>query len=358
MKLFSCQNCAQILFFENTYCERCKHALGYWPDANELYTLKSEDDGLRTFTHGERRFKFCANAAYNVCNWLVPEDSPETMCAACSHNRVIPELSNAENRLAWRKIEAAKHRLFYTLFRLNLAQTQNMRFAAEPLHFQFLDDSPGALEKVLTGHDNGVITIALKEADDAEREQRRQAMGEPYRTLLGHFRHEVGHYFWDRLVRDGGWLEACREIFGDDSQDYEVALRLHYEKGAPTDWQANFVSAYATSHPWEDFAETWAHYLHIIDTLEMAAAFNLQLAPAIDKDKEFHVDHAVDPYDPGSIEPLIRVWLPVTTALNTLNKTLGKDDLYPFVLSPPVVRKLDFIHRLVHSSVGDVARQR
>ncbi len=184
MKLFSCQSCAQILFFENVKCERCQHRLGYWPDTNELLALDPEGESFRTLGAKPRRFKFCANARYGVCNWLVPAESSETMCAACSHNRVIPEQSSDANRIAWRKIESAKHRLFYTLFRLGLAQTQNMRFAAEPLFFQFLDDGPDPRVKVLTGHDNGIITIALKEADDAEREQRRKAMGEPYRTLL------------------------------------------------------------------------------------------------------------------------------------------------------------------------------
>ena len=351
MKLFSCQHCSQILFFENTRCERCMHTLGYWPDTNVLSALEPDGDAFRALGVEDRRFKLCANAAHNVCNWLIPAESADTMCAACSHNRVIPELNSKEHRLAWRKIEDAKHRLFYTLFRLNLAQTQNMRFASEPLIFKFMDDAPNTNEHVMTGHDEGVITIALKEADDAERESRRKAMGEPYRTLLGHFRHEVGHYFWDRLVRDGGRLDECRSLFGDDRQDYEAALKLHYQNGPPLDWQSRFVSTYATCHPWEDFAETWAHYLHIIDTLEMAAAFNLQLSPDIDKDGEFRVNHNVDPYNVLTMQPMIEVWLPVTTALNTFNKTLGKDDLYPFILSPPVVHKLDFIHSLVHTSV-------
>ncbi len=351
MKLFSCQQCAQILFFENVRCERCEHALGYWPDANVLSALEPEGDVWRALGIDDRRFKLCANAKYDVCNWLVPAESPDAMCAACAHNRVIPELGSDAHRLAWRKIEVAKHRLFYTLFKLKLAQTQNMLFAAEPLVFKFLDDAPDAGQKVMTGHEDGVITIALSEADDAEREQRRKAMGEPYRTLLGHFRHEVGHYIWDRLVRDGHRLDACRDVFGDDRQDYQAALARHYKEGPPLDWQANFVSAYSTCHPWEDFAETWAHYLHIVDTLEMAGALNLQLSPAIDKDGEFQVKQTVDSYAAGSIQPLIDVWLPVTTALNTLSQTMGKDDLYPFVLSPPVVRKLDFIHDLVHASV-------
>ena len=192
-----------------------------------------------------------------------------------------------------------------------------------------------------------MITIALSEADDAEREKRRKLMNEPYRTLIGHCRHEVGHYFWDKLVRDCGHLDECRAVFGDDREDYQEALKRHYQHGAPVDWQQNYVSAYATCHPWEDFAETWAHYLHIVDMLEMAMAYDLRLAPSVDKDGEFNVNYEADPYDAPDIQSLIKVWLPVSTALNTFNRTMGKDELYPFILSPGVIHKLGFMHKLL-----------
>jgi hypothetical protein len=179
-------------------------------------------------------------------------------------------------------------------------------------------------------------------------------MGEPYRTLLGHFRHEIGHFFWDRLVRDGGRLTECRAVFGNDAEDYQSALKRHYERGAPTDWQENYVSAYATSHAWEDFAETWAHYLHIVDTLEMAQAYNLQLSPAVDRDGEFAVAYGIDPYDTLDVQSLIDVWLPVSTALNSMSRTMGREELYPFVLSPHVIHKLGFIHALMRDAVREV----
>lgn len=358
MRLFSCQACSQILFFENTRCERCKRTLGYWPQSETLSALDAAPDSTGNIWTAlgvrDRTVRLCANSRFGVCNWLVDAASDETMCGACRHNRVIPELSEAGHHLAWWKIEAAKHRLFYSLYKLGLLQTVDTISGAEPLTFQFMADrSDNEDQKVMTGHDDGVITIALSEADDAEREQRRKQMGEPYRTLLGHFRHEVGHYFWDRLVRDGGKLAACREIFGDDTLDYQDALKRHYQKGAPQDWQQNYVSAYATMHPWEDFAETWAHYLHIIDTLEMARAYNLQLAPLVDKDGEFRVTLSDDPYTSGSIDHLIATWLPVSTALNSMNKTMGKDELYPFVLSPGVIKKLGFMRQLIQEA-GEV----
>ena len=356
MRLFSCQHCGQILYFENIRCERCGHRLGFCADTQSLHALdpvpESAGDVWVALGADRRRFRFCANAAHDVCNWLVDASSDQAFCPACRHNRVIPELGDAGNRLAWRKIEQAKHRLFYTLHRLGLAQAVDIDAPQEPLVFQFLADFPNVEgQKVMTGHDNGVVTIALSEADDAEREQRRKMMGEPYRTLLGHFRHEVGHYFWDRLVRDGGKLAECRAVFGNDEEDYQGALQRHYLQGAPLDWQDHYVSTYATAHAWEDFAETWAHYLHIVDTLEMAKAYDLRLAPSVDRDNEFAVDYGIDPDNVADIQSLINVWLPVSTALNSLNRTMGKDELYPFVLSPAVIEKLGFVHRLVRDAV-------
>ena len=202
----------------------------------------------------------------------------------------------------------------------------------------------------MTGHDNGLITLALEEADDAEREKRRTLMHEPYRTLLGHFRHEVGHYFWDLLVRDGGLTEDCRKIFGDERADYGAALQAYYTNGAPPNWRDSFISAYATSHPWEDFAETWAHYLHIVDTLEMARAFGMYVHPRLARPGELDAQVDFDPYTVRDPSPLIETWIPLSNALNSLNRTMGLMDIYPFILSPPVVEKLSAIHDLIHGN--------
>jgi hypothetical protein len=200
----------------------------------------------------------------------------------------------------------------------------------------------------MTGHENGVITVALTETDDIERERRRLQMDEPYRTLLGHFRHEIGYHFWDILVRDGGKLDACRAIFGDDRMDYDEALKQH--------WQHQYVSAYATTHPWEDFAETWAHYLHIVDTLEMAAEFGLEVHPARDREGGLSAQIDFDPYVVQSFDRVARAWLPFVFAMNSVNRAMGIRDLYPFVLSPNVLIKLDFIHRLVQERAWEARK--
>ena len=353
MKLFECESCGQPLYFENTVCESCGHRLGYIPDLNKVTALEPEGDLWRALGTADQLYKFCQNAELDACNWLIPSDLTETHCTACRHNRTIPDLSDAENMARWRKLELAKHHLFYTLIKLKLPLKNRVDDPEEGLAFDFLSDqvdANGNVTPVLTGHDNGLITINVAEADDAERERRRTQMGEPYRTLLGHFRHEIGHYFWDKLVRDQGEeaLEKCRAVFGDEREDYAEALKRNYSVGAPPDWQNNFVSTYATAHPWEDFAETWAHYLHIIDTLETARSFGLKIKPRIKLGHELEAEVDFDPHKAKNIDELIENWLPLTYAVNALNRSMGQPDFYPFILSPAVITKLGYMHDLTH----------
>jgi hypothetical protein len=349
MRLFSCQSCQRILYFENTLCEKCSHRLGYLPLAATLSAVEPEGDVWKALASPGILYRFCANARYDACTWLIEAHSPEPLCLCCRHNRTIPDVSVEANVAAWRMIERAKHRLFYSLIRLNLPLATRMENPESGLAFDFLaEPPPGGAPRVLTGHDNGLITISLMEADDAEREKRRVAMHEPYRTLLGHFRHEIGHYFWDRLVRDANRLEAFRALFGDERADYGEALQRHHEQGAPPDWQSSFVTAYATMHPWEDFAETWAHYLHIVDTLEIARAFGLSTRPSLTQGEELDASVDFDPYRAQTMGRLAESWLPLTIAVNSLNRSMGQPDLYPFVLSTRALDKLAFVHDLVH----------
>jgi hypothetical protein len=349
MKLFKCQSRGQLLYFENRTCQNCSHKLGYLLKENFLSALEQSGTDWRALAAPETLYRFCGNSAFDVCNWLVSSESSEKYCTACRHNRMVPDHRQPGNLAAWYKLEVAKHRLIYTLMRLKLPLENRNDIGDQGLAFDFLADAKDTpTSKVMTGHDDGLITIALAEADDVERERRRNAMREPYRTLLGHFRHEVGHYYWDRLVRNGGKLDAFRKVFGDDREDYDEALQKHYTNGAPSNWQERFVSSYATTHPWEDFAETWAHYLHIVDTLEMAEAFNLRASPQLNTDIAANVDFT--PYAAADVRQLTNTWIPLTFALNSLNRTMGREDLYPFIISPPVIEKLRFIHDLVHQA--------
>jgi hypothetical protein len=354
LRLFVCQACDNIVYFESRNCNHCGHRLGYLPDQNVMRALAPEGECWRQAGDTARLYTFCANARKDACNWLIPAGSADALCAACRHNGTIPDLSDEVRLKAWREMEDAKHRLIYSLLRWKLPLRTRLEDPEHGLIFHFLADEPE--RKVMTGHDNGVITIALSEADDIERERRRQQMGEPYRTLLGHFRHEVGHHYWDLLVRDRGQLEACRQVFGDDTQDYEAALRRHYRDGPPANWRESYVSAYATSHPWEDFAETWAHYLHIVDTLEMAGNFGMQIAPVADRIGGLRAAIDFDPYEVDGFEPVAQAWLPFVLAMNSLSRTIGSRDMYPFVLAPPVIGKLTFIHQLVQREQGVLQR--
>lgn len=356
MRLFQCEACGQLLHFENRHCEKCGHDLGYLPDVNDLTALELEEAGVHRALRDGQRYRFCANAAHDACNWLLPEQSQEEYCRGCRHNRVVPDLSIPKHLEKWRKIERAKHRLIYSLLQLGLPLESN-EDREGGLCFEFLADRPSEEEnpRVMTGHDEGLITIALAEADDVERERRRTDLGEPYRTLLGHFRHEVGHYYWNRLVRDEHRLDACRAVFGDERADYGEALKAYYANGSLPNWQEHFVSAYATSHPWEDFAETFKHYVHIVDTLEMAGAFGMKVRPRLDKTGELQASVEMNPYHAQSIDQLIDDWLPLTVALNSLNRCLGVGDAYPFVLTPAVVEKLCFINDLVHGRAAQDA---
>jgi hypothetical protein len=357
MKLFRCQACDNIVYFENRACGRCGHRLGYIPELEVIAAL--EPMGGQNWTplgvDGTLR-RFCANADHDVCNWLIAASAPNRLCIACQHNNIIPDISNSQHLAAWRQLEFAKHRLFYSLLRWKLPLKTRAEDPSHGLAFEFLADPPQTADpKVTTGHNEGTVTIALIEADPAEREKRRSELEEPYRTLLGHFRHEIGHHYWDLLVRDRSKLEAFRAVFGDERHDYGAALQRYYRESAPSNWQERYVSAYATSHPWEDFAETWAHYFHVADTLEMASAFGLSIDPALDKDGDHRACVDFEPYVSGSIEQIVGAWTPFVVAMNSINRAMGKPDLYPFVLAPGVVMKLGFIHDLIRGAAPKAA---
>ena len=331
MKLFACDNCQQTLYFESSRCVNCSKPVAYRPDESRLATLKPGDHQ-------------CRNAIErDACNWLVTGDGGADYCASCALSSVIPDLSDPANELAWRRIEAAKRRLLYTLFALGLPVQGRAQEPEAGLAFRFLKGSED--EPVMTGHDEGVITLNIDEADFAFRENMREKMGEGYRTVLGHLRHEVGHYYWDRLLRDDPQgLESFRKRFGDERANYEEALDRHYAYGPPANWGETYISAYASMHPWEDWAETWAHYLHMMDTLETARSHGLTLrAPAADRPERISTARV----EFSEFEQLTSGWNALTLALNSLNRSMGMKDAYPFALSPQVLGKLRFVHELI-----------
>ncbi|WP_186149399.1 zinc-binding metallopeptidase family protein [Burkholderia gladioli] len=350
MKTFHCGNCGQLVFFENVRCERCEAPLGYLPEVGEVGAFEIDaSSGQWRSLHPSvagQLYRPCHNySVENVCNWMVPADSPASYCESCSLTETIPDLSNPDNRPLWYRTEAAKRRLVYTLTMLGLPVESRLLAPERGMSFAFKAATES--EPVMTGHANGLITLNLAEADDAERERVRAAMHEPYRTLVGHFRHEIGHYYFDRLIVGSAWQEAFRERFGDERADYQAALDAHYQNGAPAGWEDSYISEYASMHPWEDWAETWAHYLHMVDTLDTANACGLVLDP--DDDSLPHLDDQTS-IDEASFGNLMRRWFPLTYALNSLNRSMGVADAYPFALSPAVVAKLRFVHRVISAT--------
>jgi len=336
MRRLSCQNCGHDVFFDSITCVNCGHNLAYAPREAKMLAAENGHWSLDGTSYAA-----CANRADIWCNWLTSDD--ESLCEACRHNRLIPDLSVPGNAASWAKIEAAKRVLFYSIIAWDLPRPIKVDEDDGGLAFDFLADEvmpDGSLKNHLTGHASGLITINIAEGDDAERERRRTSMGEPYRTLVGHFRHEVGHYYWDRMVAtDPARLAAFRALFGDDRADYGEALKRHYDNGPPSDWADSFISSYATSHAWEDFAETFAHYVHMVDGLETAHAFGAAVGDG---------PPVPDAYHAGDANTLVNAWVPTTVAINAINRSMGQPDLYPFVLSTPVSEKLAFIHAMVH----------
>jgi hypothetical protein len=348
MKAFYCDHCGNLVFFENVQCVNCQRALGFLPDVLDLSALESSAENawraLASTANG-RQYRACQNGQeHAVCNWLIPMDDPNPFCASCRLNETIPDLTVPGNLERWHKMELAKRRVIYTLLHLRLPL--HGRENRPALQFNFLADVPGE-PSVFTGHKNGLITLNIAEADDTEREKRRVSFHEPYRTLLGHFRHEVGHYYWDQLIADTPGWNRFRELFGDETQDYSSALKNYYDWGAPADWQQRHVSAYASAHPWEDWAETWAHYLHIIDTIETAAGFGMTLRPKHPAANTMTADPKNFVETGGGFDGILKTWLPLTYVMNSLNRGMGLPDLYPFVLSGPAIEKMRFIYETI-----------
>jgi hypothetical protein len=303
-----------------------------------------------------RLYKQCSNYTnQHVCNWMLDASDPNELCASCQLTVVIPALSNDKNHLFWHRLESAKRRLLYSLWSLNLKPLTKEQDEATGLAFQFLEDGT-ADGPVMTGHDNGLITLNIAEADPSYREKTREQMHEGYRTLLGHFRHESGHYYFDRLIDGTDWIEPYRALFGDERQDYGDSLQRHYDNGAPADWEQNFISTYASSHPWEDWAETWAHYLHMIDTLETAHACGLQLKPRQAEEPALVI--TAPPLKIRSFDEIIADWFALTYVLNSLNRSVGTPDSYPFKLPTPVQEKLRFVHKVVLAQVNEAQQER
>jgi hypothetical protein len=364
VRAFACSVCRRLVTFEGSLCLHCGADLAFDPGAAEIVGLRAgvaqhEGDGVEVVpgdTDAPVERWRCANAELIGCNWLAAADGE--LCASCTLTRTRPADGDTEGLERFASAERSKRRLIFELRELGLPVVDGQRTDGG-LVFELLSS---ANAPVTTGHADGVITMDLAEEDDAHRETMRLQLHERYRTVLGHLRHEVGHWYWTVLVdgalapdddEHGALVERARELFGDEREDYGAALDRHYAEGAPEDWPQNHVSAYATMHPAEDWAETFAHYLHLWDALQTAASYRVAVAGP---------EHVADPAGTfagrieaprvGRFPEALEQWLPLSYALNALNRSLGHEDLYPFVLAPPVVEKLAFVDRAVALAAG------
>jgi hypothetical protein len=367
MKIFSCGNCEQVVYFESVQCTRCGHTLAFLPDRGVVSALEqapapTQGQAQQQQGSGEQvgwralgpnvagaLYRLCRNYTEQaVCNWAVAADDSNEYCRACRLNHMIPNVADAQAMEAWHRLELAKRRLIYTLLELGLPVEGKAENPERGLAFDFLQDdsTTGSTTRVFTGHDDGLITINIAEADNPFREKMREHLGETYRTVLGHFRHESGHYYWDRLIAGTPRQETFRELFGDEQLNYEEARARHYKEGPPPQWWDRFVSAYASMHPWEDWAETWAHYLHMVEGIDTARAYGLspRLVATGAAPETARGSRRLNPH---SFDDLIKAWIPLTVALNSMNRTFGLTDCYPFVLTKAAIDKLRFVHDLV-----------
>ena len=313
MRPLSCR-CGQPVFFDNQRCSACGRLLAFDPSA--LVMQSEQDPGFG--------MPVCQNRSSAIrCNWLAADGG---VCLSCRMSRIIPALSKPANRERWRKLEQAKRHLLYDLLSAGLP--------VDPAHlaFEFKEDRRTnpfvADEHVSIGHSQGVITVNVAEADEVYREQMRQLMNESNRSLLGHLRHESGHYYFNVLI-GAEQRDEVRRLFGDESSDYAASLANYYANGPDPNWRDRFISAYASSHPAEDWAECWAHYLHIRAALETANGAGLRGGLSID---QWQVD-----------------FVNLMVAVNELLRSLGLTDAYPYVITPPIAEKISYIHTRVQS---------
>lgn len=334
MRRFWC-DCGHPLFFESIQCNHCGEDVGYDPVSADMITLRGGSRIGTLFSNGGD-FHYCRNGVeHDVCNWLVRSENAGSLCLACSFNRTIPDLSREENIKRWQHFEQAKKRLFYSLLAHNLPLKNGWQNPGSGLLFDFMEDqrsNPVLLESfVSTGYLSGIITINALEADDIAREATKNKMNESYRTMLGHLRHESGHYYYSFLTEHADLQQEFANLFGDASVDYQSALEYYYANGPLERWSDYYISSYASSHPLEDWAECWSHYQHMTDTLETASSYQM----------------LQDQYQQNDIRSLANLWRSFAVALNELNRSIGLPDAYPFVITQTIERKLAFVGKVV-----------
>lgn len=312
MQRFSCPACGTAAYFHNLTCV-CGQPLFFDPEARVM------------LNQGEA----CANRPTISCNWIADGGQ---YCRSCAMSYVVPDLNVGDNLLMLARAESAKR---WVLANLSCWQWfTNADVGRRPRFLMLSEYTSGRSEQIMMGHAAGEITINVTEADELIRLQRQRELGEQYRSMVGHFRHELAHFCFDRLSLSPEFLSEFRELFGDERQDYGTALLRHYE--APLAPGEDYITPYSTAHPHEDWAETVAHLLHLVDFSDSFVSAGLAMRG---------VPEGFTPYSEPDTNRLINVATEIAIAINDINRALDNSDLYPFVLTGPVRQKLSFAHR-------------
>jgi hypothetical protein len=349
VRVFICSTCQHELDFESMSCPNCDSSVGYVSDRRDVVVIVA-DGPARYSVDGDSAAQWrCLNASWG-CNWMLPADGGDVWCLSCRLTRGRPDEADPAAVVAWSAAEAAKRRLVFQLGELGLPIEPRSPTTPRGLAFDLVH-VPGA--SAVTGHDRGIITLDLSEADERHRDELRRNLGESFRTLIGHLRHEVGHYYFAHLVGQHDRILEFRALFGDERIDYSSALDEHYRRARTGDDKADlsrFVTAYAAAHPLEDWAETFAHYLHTLDGLQTADSHGLAARSREDGGRVKSASSS-----PVSFSSILERWLPVAEMINAIADGLGSSRPYPFTLSPVVVTKLEFVHACVtaHSDRED-----
>lgn len=341
MRRFACDRCGQPVPFEALECVTCGSELGYVSERHAVGLIIATDDpALYEVPGDDGRWWRCMNAAWG-CNWMLRAVAGDVWCRSCRLTRGRPDEARPQSIDAWMAAEAAKRRLVHQLDSLGLPIEPRTSSTPDGLVFDFVHLPD---EGAVTGHLDGVITLDLAEVDDLHRHRVRRELDEQFRTIIGHLRHEIGHHYWNRLVGESNHLAELRSLFGDDRADYGKAIAAHYATSTGR-WDTDrYITAYAAVHPLEDWAETFAHYLHIVDATDTAVAHGL-----------------LQPSGPASFDvvaldfvEILARWEPVRIGINEVAISLGRPAVYPFAPSGLVAEKLSFVHRRVvaHSVRG------
>ena len=337
MRRFTCESCAEEVAFDALRCASCSSPLGYVPAQQAVKVLHPAAGAVSFSISGDdAEFWRCPNSARG-CNWVLPAGTGDIWCRSCGLTPGRPDETNPDALAAWSTAEAVKRRLVHQLDHLALPIDPRSDATPDGLAFDLVY-VPGQFGPA--GKVDEAVTLDLADADVQDVGAPPRRVHAPFRTLIGNLRHKVGHHYWHRLVGQSDHVTPFRRLFGDERADYPAAIEPH-QAAVAHHWDASrFVTGRAESHPFEDWAETFAHYLHILDATDTAEAYRLP-------DGQCEMGRPQSSPGGGTFAEILRLWRPTAPAVNALAASLGLPAVYPFQLTGVVLQKFEFVHARV-----------